>query len=529
MKEKINRKIALGIAAALCAAAAIPSAVLFARSATDESGMKTTWKGVYGNGAFTAFAETDLSDGGGAAAEDAVYSMKTMGKYSTDEQYLLLATNLDIEDYSAYKEVGYSISADGASAEDRGSNQYYDGIIFQTEDGPQTVTMQEIFPDNVVTGMIVCEIEYDLAVEYSVRPYYISKEDVRTEGDAFTIASRAINDLPYDDSGWTVYDDFYMHAAPESNVLSPSVEVSSGVAAVSGRPNDPGKYYPLGQLDGFKGRSITCRVKSSADAIVGLYMELGQLKNQNTFRDWLDLTVNGEAYISDSLMPAGDNYKPSNEFTFIGYIPLREGENEIVFTVNTAETFTAHNVYGLKFTAESAEIAWASELSEPNQFFPATAGPLSQELAEGVTTAAGTSATNIATNRPNHADDPENSYYPIGNLNANIGASVTFTVNASQAETAGLYAEFCLRCDRRYTFDQVFSLEVNGQPVACSVNMPYVAGGTTFAPSNMYTFLGEIELQAGENTITFTTIANNSFNIYGIAFESSVVLTRGAA
>ncbi len=597
-------------------------------------------------------------------------------------------------------------------------------------------------------------------------------------GTLLYIYSQNIN-VGTDDSGWTRSMEFRAYSAPESETLSEGVQISSGLYATTGRPNED-TYYPIGNLDMHKGEWVAFYINASEAATVGLYMELGQLANQNTFRDWLDLTVNGKAYNSDAAMPAGTNYLPSNTYVCIGFIPLQAGNNEIVFTVNSTKQFSGHNIYGLQFTSQSATLSWgtvpetllesvavsesssvrteylAGETFDPtglvldltwsngetttaddgftvapdmaltaedtfvtvsytdgeitkevqipvtvteptvalqeltikegseyeteffsgdvfdasgitlvahwddgttseiaagqftvapsgaltaedtgitlsysyagvtktvnipitvtehnlesvtlhadaqykteytagekfdptglvlnaafsdgtsvavsgqdlsvsavilslgdtsvtvsytyngvtesvevpvtvsanqegaNYFLTATAAPGSTDLSEGVTTAAGAAGeTNFALNRAN-----DDGYYPIGNLNANEGASVTFTVNVSEETTAGLYAEFCLRCDKQYTFDQVFSLEVNGETVACSVNMPNVAGGTTFAPSNMYTFLGEIELRAGENTITFTTIASNSFNIYGVAFDSSVPVVFGAA
>ncbi len=582
-----------------------------------------------------------------------------------------------------------------------------------------------------------------------------------------------------DDSAWTRSGEFRAYAAPESETLSEGVRISSKLRVTTGRPNDD-NYYPVGNLDMSKGQWVAFYVNASEAATVGLYMELGQLAKGNTFRDWLDLKVNGKVYNSDAAMPTGTNYVPSNTYVCIGFVPLQQGNNEIVFTVNSTTPQSGHNIYGLQFTSETAELSWgvvpeillesiavsenstvrteylagetfdptglildlimsdgetltandgftvtpdgaltaedtfvtvsytdgditeevqlpitvteptvaleslavdeqsvyeteflngevfdpsgitliaywsdgsttnltagqftvspagaltaedtvitfsysyagviktvaipitvternlesvtlnadaqykteytAGEMFDPaglaldasfsdgttatvsgeqifvpqvilssddtsvtvsytyngvtksvevpvtvaanqdgaNYFFTATTGPGSTELSEGVTTAAGASgATNIAEKRPN-----DDGYYPIGNLNSNIGASVTFTVNVSENTTVELYAEFSLRCDGQYTFDQVFRLEINGQAIECSADMPYIAGGTTFAASDMYISLGEIGLQAGENTITFTTVAINSFNIYGIAFDSSVPVGLGAA
>jgi len=93
---------------------------------------------------------------------------------------------------------------------------------------------------------------------------------------------------------------------------------------------------------------------------------------------------------------------------------------------------------------------------------------------------------------------------------------VTFTITANEANLAELYTELCLRCDKQYYFNDCFSLTFNDTEVNSTATLPYISGGTTFAASNEYTYLCLVDLAEGTNTITFTTIANNAFNIYGI-------------
>lgn len=604
---------------------------------------------------------------------------------------------------------------------------------------------------------------------YTVR-FIGEGKDVLAIGELAYIASANINDGT-DDSTWTKSEEFRAYSAPSSEVLNPAVRISSKLKATTSRANDDG-YYPVGNLDMNKGQWVSFYINSSEAATVGLYMELGQLTTRNTFRDWVDLEVNGVAYNSDAAMPTGANYIASNTYTLIGFIPLAEGNNEIRFTVNSTAATSSRNIYGLQFTSQTATLSWGeapeivlesvsvsakstarteyyagetfeaenlvldlewsdgnvTQVSEgftvapdgvltaedkvvtitytdgdvtkqveiaitvtepearldelslsvdseyrteyfsgqafdasgivviahytdgstkeitPDTFTVTPSGPLTAEdksvtlsytfagdtktltipvtvterdlvsisvgaassvkteytvgqsfdssglviqaafsdgssadvtegftvtpggalnvgnksvtisytyngvektvefpvtvsptaegldyvytatnsagssaLNSGVTTQAGSVGnTNIAANRPN-----ANGYYPIGNINSNVGAKVTFTVTVSEDCTVGLYVELSVRSEAK-NFSDVFSLEVNGTTVTSRAAMPQ---GTTFTPSNTYIFLGEIDLKAGENTITFTNNASNSYNIYGIAFDSSAAIS----
>lgn len=198
MKQKTDKKIAWVLAAALCAAAAIPAASVFVHT---ESSRDPAFKGVYGS-TFTAFAEE------GAAAQ-AEYTAQTKGKFSVDNDYLLLVTNID--DVTAYKQVGYTVSVNDGEAENYESNTYYTGITFKTDEegGTATQTMEEIFAGVELTGMIVEEIEYDPANSYTVTSWLVDNEGVRKEGSAVTVGMRTATisfELPADFTVAGTYD-----------------------------------------------------------------------------------------------------------------------------------------------------------------------------------------------------------------------------------------------------------------------------------------------------------------------------------
>lgn len=188
MKEKTNKKLAFVLAGALCAAIAVPAVTAL----TDAVGKNFSgFNGVYGGQTFTAFAEDAVEE------PTVTYTMQTKGMYSLNNDYLLLTTNID--DVTQYQEVGYTVSLNGGEGVDQGSEKYYDSITFKTdaEGGTRTDAMADIFADNVVTGMIVTEIEYSEANNYSITPYMITNDDVRQEGKTVTVGKVSVTlELP---------------------------------------------------------------------------------------------------------------------------------------------------------------------------------------------------------------------------------------------------------------------------------------------------------------------------------------------
>ena len=318
-------------------------------------------------------------------------------------------------------------------------------------------------------------------------------------------------------------------------MLADGVEHSPNLTPTTGRPNNDG-YYPIGGLDTAKGSYVTFYIDSDAAVEkAGLYMELSNLGKgeENTFDDWLDLTVNGEDYGSSADMPVSDErYTPSNEWTLIRFVPLKAGENVITFTVNSSEQFNGHNIYGIRLTAETAKLTHGTVPGESEDAdwttydFAAREG---SDLAEGVST---TNGSKGGLGAPAHRKN-DKEQIPIGDLNGNEGASVTFTVTADAATRAGLYLELSLR-NTDVPFGGFLDLTVNGNPVtaADSVLLPRCqTKEETFGPSNEMTYLCIIDLESGVNTITFTVSTNNEsvgYNIYGIRLTSeSAVISAG--
>lgn len=362
--------------------------------------------------------------------------------------------------------------------------------------------------------------------EYTVRFFGESGELIAMGRFVYSDYVPNVNTAERDESGWNELD-FRALSAPQSQTLSEGVEMSSGCQITTTRPNND-KYYPIGNLDTAKGRYVTFYVESSADTEAALYMELGNLGAVNKFADWADLTVNGTKYTSDADMPAGTQYEASNTFVRIGYIPLREGQNAITFTVNNTASFTAHNIYGIKLLSPDATITSAS-VPDPDDSewtaydFTAYSAPKSEVLADGVEHSPNLTPT---TGRPD-----DDGYYPIGGLDAAKGSYVTFYINSDAAvEKAGLYMELSnLGKGEENAFDDWLDLTVNGEDYDSSADMP--VSDERYTPSNEWTLIRFVPLKAGENVITFTVNSSEQFNghnIYGIRLTAETAkLTHG--
>ena len=160
--------------------------------------------------------------------------------------------------------------------------------------------------------------------------------------------------VSFDDTGWTEY---VFYALTTGGELESNYERSSTVTVdVRDAKKNTAGVGCLGNLDTGVGREITIYVNASKAGKVGMYLELGNLKNGNNLCDWADITINGKKYTSDAAMPTGTNYTPSNKFVKVGYIELKAGLNKITFTVNSSKQLSGHNFYGVKFTSSDITV-----------------------------------------------------------------------------------------------------------------------------------------------------------------------------
>ena len=280
MKQKTSKKVSFVLAAALCAAIAVPVVSALSGAGTEGGSL---FNGVYGS-TFTAFAEE-------SAAESAVYTMQTKGMYSLNNDYLLLTTNID--DVTKYKEVGYTVSENGEEVTDTGSDTYYESITFKTDaaGGTRTDTMAEIFEGNVVTGMIVTEIEYSAESSYSITPYLVTNEGEKESGTAINIEPKDQSvyvTITNPGSTYTVLtqdgeNEFALEegaALPALDVVAPEGYQLAGFFETG----DPAKKYP------YEGFSMPDK-----DLTVTPYFAAKEHRVNTPFGRAIDYTFNGGA------------------------------------------------------------------------------------------------------------------------------------------------------------------------------------------------------------------------------------------
>ncbi len=90
-------------------------------------------------------------------------------------------------------------------------------------------------------------------------------------------------------------------------------------------------------------------------------------------------------------MPYGENYVASNEQTFLSYITLKNGINEIKFTVNSSDKLSGHNLLTAYFLGTTGIVANAEDYSAESVFYVSLQNSLAK--ADYVTWKDGTGTT----------------------------------------------------------------------------------------------------------------------------------------
>lgn len=123
--------------------------------------------------------------------------------------------------------------------------------------------------------------------------------------------------------------------------------------------------------------------------------------------------------------------------------------------------------------------------------------------------------------RYNRAYASNNAY--VGNVHLN--SSITFTVTAEEATTAYIFAGISKRATAR-DFNAMFSVTVNGETLLIPMReVPAISAGEEEWHTFISVKLAPIELSAGVNTITFTTISSNGTNFDYIEIYSAEELS----
>lgn len=102
----------------------------------------------------------------------------------------------------------------------------------------------------------------------------------------------------------------------------------------------------------------------------------------------------------------------------------------------------------------------------------------------------------------------------VGNMNENVGATITFMLKAESAATVSLVVSVCKRSVETVFTDNIYVLVNGEQEVISPATVPETGTGAdgwfNFAAVN----LGCIELQEGDNTISFMVMSKSSLGAY---------------
>lgn len=142
-------------------------------------------------------------------------------------------------------------------------------------------------------------------------------------------------------------------------------------------------------------------------------------------------------------------------------------------------------------------------------------------LANYVTTSGSANPTAVA--------EDADGYKGVSGFSSRSSGSITITVNASAAGEVGLYIEMSVNSNA-YALSRYWTLTVNGESVDVA-NAVAEKEGTNNAASNFYTFIGYVNLKAGENTIVLTrnNQNNNPLNLYGLRISAETATITGVA
>lgn len=499
MKQKTSKKVSFVLAAALCAAIAVPVVSALSGAGTEGGSL---FNGVYGS-TFTAFAEESAAE-----TENATYTMQTKGMYSLNNDYLLLTTNID--DVTKYKEVGYTVSENGEEATDTGSDTYYESITFKTDaaGGTRTDTMAEIFEGNVVTGMIVTEIEYSAESSYSITPYLVTNEGEKESGKTVNVPA----------------------AITESTIQLDAVKQAVRGSGTKGIANDStsGGNRMAGNLSQNVGASLTFSFTAADAGTAELIAAVTHRNSENKFTDTFDVYVNGVQMTSDAVIPTDGNLDWRNlEEVNLGDITLKAGVNTVKFVVNqnSADKDIGVNFGYIKVVSytEVSDHVCASVCEDCGKCMDVDCQGLgcTDKCADHVSVTLDGKQAVLGEGSKGAPNFEAQRDALVGNLSNNQGATLTFTVNSEKGGVADLFVGITTRT-KDIKFTDSMSITVNGVPISSDAIVPKTDVGDGKMTDNWYDWveicLGEVTLQAGENTIVFERLSTdeNGFNFHHI-------------
>ncbi len=277
-----------------------------------------------------------------------------------------------------------------------------------------------------------------------------------------------------------------------------NVEVVKGYRGASSLPvrGTAGSVVYMGGMSGNYGAELDFSVTSDRAAAATLTVTVSKNSTETVFTDFICFFVN------DRLIGARPAFVPSGgagEFceVTLGCVPLEGGDNLISFLCVSEES---GNAFFDKIALKTEAVLTPTDLSSRtvqrfeaedfrNTFTKGSAAYKDGELTFGY------EANSDARNK-------------VGNLTANLGASITFRLYAESDCTAGLIVRVSKRNTGSSVFTDMVEISVNGVSIG---KRSAVVPQTTAGEINYRTFtdvsLGEISLRKGSNTIVYKVIS----------------------
>ena len=286
-----------------------------------------------------------------------------------------------------------------------------------------------------------------------------------------------------DDDGWAEY----RFDAVDGNKLHDGVAMADGTHE-SGFLVVNGNGY-IGNLARNLGATVSFSVQADDACTATLYIRVSKRGKEFRLKDAYEVRVGGVYYpsVTDMSGDNGDEWEVFETY-LVRHVRLAKGSNTV--TVKVADkTNVGANLKGITLKTESTPLSW--KRSDTVTFDAVTGGALSS----GVTIADGEAVSGSLNVNPDGY---------IGGVAMNYGATITFNISADKAGTAKLYLTVSERnLEKHFTFDDAYSLTVNGTAVTSDADMSRGDNGAGWTVFKDY-LLGDITLKEGNNVIVFT-------------------------
>ena len=291
----------------------------------------------------------------------------------------------------------------------------------------------------------------------------------------------------------------------------------------------------INNLNANYGATVTFTVNAEEAGTASLAVTINRRRVPTVFTEIMSVTVNGALMESPVIIPAFENEWSDESFSrfTLGCVNLQEGENTIVFTVLKDEDPGGYNFDNIILMADGKLTG-----NEEGEICPVCGGSLDVSGDDG--------GKICGESKTDYAFEAEDASFMTGpsptwgdvsistnaerrtfvqNFSDSLGSSITFTVNTESTTTVSLLVTVSRR-EQSVVFTDHMSLTVNGTEVKSKKVITAIDSSKIWTDEAYMQFnLGCISLEAGDNTVTFTSIDNLCFNFDKITLKSEVPVT----